>query len=99
MKIRQLLDIQKIVEGRAIPCDIAEGINETTYHSKSKQHLIKIGDMHLHHLLRVFMNNDNIYDAFKKIIDIHNKSVEDGTYWEKNKKIVELAHSCRNSNK
>ena len=27
MKIRQLLDIQKIVEGRAIPCDIAEGIN------------------------------------------------------------------------
>ena len=67
MKIRQLLDIQKVVEGRAIPYDIAEGINETTYHSKSKQQHIKIGDMHLHHLLRVFMNNDNLYDAFKQI--------------------------------
>ena len=89
MKIRQLLDIQKIVEGRAIPCDIAEGINETTYHSKSKQHLIKIGDMHLHHLLRVFMNNDNLYDAFKQIIARHNESVKDGTYWEKNKELNE----------
>jgi hypothetical protein len=89
MKIRQLLDIQKIVEGRAIPYDIAEGINETTYHSKSKQQHIKIGDMHLHHLLRVFMNNDNLYDAFKQIIARHNESVKDGTYWEKNKELNE----------
>ena len=89
MKIRQLLDIQKIVEGRAIPCDIAEGINETTYHSKSKQQHIKIGDMHLHHLLRVFMNNDNLYDAFKQIIARNNESVKDGTYWEKNKELNE----------
>ena len=99
MKIKQLLQIQKIVEGRAIPYDVLEGIEETTYYSKSKEQHINIGDMHLTHLLRVFMNNDNLYDSFKKIIDIHNKSVEDGTYWEKNKKIVELAHSCRNSNK
>jgi len=89
MKIRQLLDIQKIVEGRAIPCDIAEGINETTYYSKSKQQHIKIGDMHLHHLLRVFMNNDNLYDAFKQIIARHNESVKDGTYCEKNKELNE----------
>ena len=89
MKIKQLLDIQKIVEGRAIPYDIAEGINETTYYSKSKQQHIKIGDMHLHHLLRVFMNNDNLYDAFKQIIARHNESVKDGTYWEKNKELNE----------
>ena len=89
MKIRQLLDIQKIVEGRAIPYDIAEGINETTYYSKSKQQHIKIGDMHLHHLLRVFMNHDNLYDAFKQIIARHNESVKDGTYWEKNKELNE----------
>ena len=99
MKIKKLLDIQKIVEGCAIPYDVLEGIEETTYYSKSKEQHIKIGDMHLHHLLRVFMNNDNLYDAFKQIIARHNKSVEDGTYCEKNKKIVELAHSCRNSNK
>ena len=34
MKIKQLLDIQKIVEGRAIPYDILEGIEKTKYYSK-----------------------------------------------------------------
>ena len=37
MKIKQLLEIQKIVEGRAIPYDVLEGIEETTYYSKSKE--------------------------------------------------------------
>ena len=56
MKIKQLLDIQKIVEGRAIPYDILEGIEKTKYYSKSKGYHIDIGDMHLIHLLRVFFN-------------------------------------------
>jgi len=87
MKIKQLLQIQKIVEGRAIPYDVLEGIEETTYYSKSKEENINIGDMHLTHLLRVFMNKDYIYEQFNKIIKKHNESVEDGTYWKIKKEL------------
>ena len=64
-----------------------EGIEETTYYSKSKEQHINIGDMHLTHLLRVFMNNDYIYEQFNKIIKKHNESVEDGTYWKIKKEL------------
>jgi len=91
MKIKQLLQIQKIVEGRAIPYDVLEAIEENTYFSKSKEENINIGDMHLTHLLRVFIINKNyIYEQFNKIIKKHNESVEDGTYWKIKKELDDV---------
>ena len=45
MRIRDLLEIQSIVDKRAIPCDIAE--LDISYYSESKEQDIKILDMHL----------------------------------------------------
>lgn len=53
MKIKQLLEIQEVVEGRISPCDMIE-ILDLEYYSESKEETIKIGDMHLTHFLRVF---------------------------------------------
>jgi hypothetical protein len=55
MRIRDLLEIQSIVDKRAIPCDIAE--LDISYYSESKEQDIKILDMHLVHFIRVYLNN------------------------------------------
>ena len=80
MKIKQLLQIQKIVEGRAIPYDILEGIEKTKYYSKSKGYHIDIGDMHLIHLLRVFFN---VFHQEEPIIEDIEKLLSSDDFQEK----------------
>ena len=53
MKIRQLLELQKVIEKREISFDLDNLLN-LTYYSKSKMELLNIGDMHLTHFVRVF---------------------------------------------
>lgn len=54
MQIRKLLALQEVIEGRATPCDLIEC--DLEYYSLSKQMHIPIMDMHLTHLIRVFIN-------------------------------------------
>jgi hypothetical protein len=59
MKLRELLQIQKIVEDRAIPYDVLK--LDSKYHSQSKNTEIEILDLHLTHAIRIlnnYLNND-----------------------------------------
>ena len=64
MKLRDLLQIQKIVEDRAIPYDVLEF--DSKYHSRSKNTEIEILDLHLTHAIRILNNylDDNIYPRY-----------------------------------
>ena len=55
MKIKDILKIQKVIEQRENPYDVLENIDTMSYFSKSKNTKIKIKDMHITHLLRVFI--------------------------------------------
>ena len=54
MKLRDLLQIQKIVEDRAIPYDVLKFNGK--YHSQSKDEVIEILDLHLTHAIRILNN-------------------------------------------
>ena len=54
MKLKDLLEIQKIVEDRAIPYDVLEF--DSKYHSRSKNTEIEILDLHLTHAIRILNN-------------------------------------------
>jgi hypothetical protein len=54
MKLKDLLEIQKIVEDRAIPYDVLEF--DTVHFSKSKGYNVKILDLHLTHAIRILNN-------------------------------------------
>ena len=54
MKLRVLLQIQKIVEDRAIPYDVLKF--DGKYHSQSKDEVIEILDLHLTHAIRILNN-------------------------------------------
>ena len=92
MKIKDILKIESIIDKRATPSDVLEFLDQT-YYSKSKDEHIKYGDMHIAHFLRVFINKNGNYsdDIFKArlndLIKIHNKSVEDGSYYKKHPEI------------
>ena len=55
MKIKDILKIQKVIEQRENPYDVLENIDTMSYFSKSKNTKIKIKDMHITHLLKVFI--------------------------------------------
>ena len=55
MKIKDILKIQKVIDQRENPYDVLENIDIMSYFSKSKNIKIKIKDMHITHLLRVFI--------------------------------------------
>ena len=54
MKLRELLQIQKVVEDRAIPYDVLKF--DSTHHSQSKDTEINILDLHLTHAIRILNN-------------------------------------------
>ena len=63
MKLKDILAIQSIVEGRATPYDLLE--SGYTYYSKSKDEYIDLLDLHITHFIRIFLkqveeNNKNI---------------------------------------
>jgi len=64
MKLKDLLNIQQIVEKRAIPSDVLEF--DSTHYSKSKDAEINILDLHLTHAIRILNNylNDTLYPEY-----------------------------------
>ena len=86
MKIKDILKIESIIDKRATPSDVLEHL-DTHYYSKSKDEHIKYGDMHITHLLRIFFNRDYLEDMFNKVIQLHNESVADGSYYKKHPEI------------
>jgi len=65
MKIKDILKIQKVIEQRENPYDVLENIDIMSYFSKSKNTKIKIKDMHITHLLRVFITLLDERDKWK----------------------------------
>jgi hypothetical protein len=53
MTLDQIVKLQSIVDKRAIASDTLEFLNEQRF-SESKQCMIRYGDMHIDHFLRVF---------------------------------------------
>ena len=64
MKLKDLLQIQKIVEDRAIPYDVLEF--DSKHYSKSKDMTVDILDLHLTHAIRILNNylEDNVYPRY-----------------------------------
>jgi len=61
MKLKELVNIIKMLDSRATPCDIAVFL-ESKHFSESKQAYIKYGQLDLFHVLRIFLkySRDNI---------------------------------------
>ena len=53
MQIKKLLEIENIIEGRAIPCAMLDD-SLNAHYSKSRGEEIKLVDMHLPHLVRAY---------------------------------------------
>ena len=64
MKLKDILAIQSIVEGRATPYDLLE--SGYTYYSKSKDEYIDLLDLHITHFIRIFLKQ---VEENNKIID------------------------------
>jgi hypothetical protein len=64
MKLRELLQIQQIIEKRAIPSDVLEF--DSTHYSKSKDMTVDILDLHLTHAIRILNNylNDTLWPEY-----------------------------------
>ena len=64
MKLKDLLNIQQIVEKRAIPSDVLEF--NSTHYSQSKDMTVDILDLHLTHAIRILNNylEDNVYPRY-----------------------------------
>ena len=64
MKLKDLLNIQQIVEKRAIPYDVLEF--DSSHYSKSKDMTVDILDLHLTHAIRILNNylEDNVYPRY-----------------------------------
>ena len=63
MKLKDILQIQSIVEGRATPYDLLE--SGYTYYSKSKDEYIDLLDLHLVHFIRIFLKQVDEYNFVK----------------------------------
>ena len=60
MKLKDLLNIQQIVEKRAIPSDVLEF--DSTHYSKSKDMTVDILDLHLTHAIRILNNYLTVFE-------------------------------------
>ena len=49
MKIKKLLELQSVIENRAVPCDMTDNIK---YYSRTKEEWVSILDMDLVHVVR-----------------------------------------------
>ena len=54
MKLKDILQIQSIVDGSATPYELLE--SGYTYYSKSKDEYIDLLDLHITHFIRIFLN-------------------------------------------
>ena len=71
MKLKDLLNIQQIVEKRAIPSDVLEF--NSTHYSQSKDMTVDILDLHLTHAIRILNNylNDDVYPRYSNRQEIN----------------------------
>ena len=71
MKLKDLLNIQQIVEKRAIPSDVLEF--DSTHYSRSKNTEIEILDLHLTHAIRILNNylEDSVYPRYSNRQEIN----------------------------
>jgi hypothetical protein len=60
MKLKDLLNIQQIVEKRAIPSDVLEF--DSTHYSQSKDMTVDILDLHLTHAIRILNNYLTVFE-------------------------------------
>jgi len=79
MKLRELLQIQQIVEKRAIPSDVLEF--DSQHYSQSKDMTVDILDLHLTHAIRILNNylTDDVYPRLsnRKEINDHLDVIKD----------------------
>ena len=66
MTLDQIVKFQSIVDKRSIRSDTLEFLNKERF-SQSKQSMIKYGDMHIDHFLKVYANNYKEEDVLKHI--------------------------------
>ena len=69
MKIKKLLELQSLIEGRKVPCDMNGELNK--HYSESKEKEIDILDMDLIHLVRSYsktLDRKNSYLNIKRDI-------------------------------
>ena len=67
MKLKDILQIQSIVESRATPYDLLE--SGYTYYSKSKDEYIDLLDLHITHFIRIFLKQVNEYNTTSTALD------------------------------
>ena len=67
MTLKDLLNIQSILENRATPYDILE--NGFVHYSKSKDEYIDLLDLHLIHFIRIFLKQVEDYNTTDKALD------------------------------
>jgi len=76
MKLKDILKIQSIVEGRATPYDILE--SGFTHYSKSKDEYIDLLDLHITHFIRIFLKLVDDYN--KKVHRFNKESIDEMQY-------------------
>ena len=67
MKLKDILKIQSIVEGRVTPYDILE--SGFTHYSKSKDEYIDLLDLHITHFIRIFLKQVEEYNTTSTALD------------------------------
>ena len=72
--LKQLIQIQSVIDNRAIAKDTTATLDNNYYYSKSKGINIKFGDMHIDHFLRA-LKLDKVEKSFNDIqtVEIINK--------------------------
>ena len=66
MTLDQIVKIQSVIDKRAIRSDTLEFLNEQRF-SESKQCMIRYGDMHIDHFLKVFVKSEVGSEIFKSL--------------------------------
>ena len=87
MTLDQIVKIQSVIDKRAIASDTLEFLNTKRY-SNSKQCMIRYGDMHIDHFLRVY---ESLF-IFKKPLETKEDKTEEMFESIKKRILQEFAH-------
>ena len=69
MKLKQIVDITKILSDRKVPDDVIKFLDDE-YYSISKKQNIKFGDMDLLHYIRVnIKDHKNLWKSYNEVDD------------------------------
>ena len=87
MTLDQIVKIQSVIDKRAIASDTLEFLNHLRF-SESKQSLIRLGDMHIDHFLRVY---ESLF-IFKKPLQTKEDKTEEMFESIKKRILQEFSH-------